>query len=59
MRRQTNTINWGRDLPLAQGIEFNISPENTRPDNTKPNNPTLEDTGSDNINLANIGGEKQ
>ncbi|WP_321494602.1 aldehyde dehydrogenase family protein [uncultured Desulfobacter sp.] len=24
MRRQTNTINWGRKLPLAQGIEFNI-----------------------------------
>ncbi len=22
MRRQTNTINWGRDLPLAQGIRF-------------------------------------
>ena len=22
MRRQTNTINWGADLPLAQGIEF-------------------------------------
>ncbi len=22
MRRQTNTINWGRDLPLAQGITF-------------------------------------
>jgi aldehyde dehydrogenase (NAD+) len=22
MRRQTNTINWGPDLPLAQGIEF-------------------------------------
>ncbi len=22
MRRQTNTINWGEDLPLAQGIEF-------------------------------------
>lgn len=22
MRRQTNTINWGTDLPLAQGIEF-------------------------------------
>lgn len=22
MRRQTNTINWGRDLPLAQGIDF-------------------------------------
>jgi aldehyde dehydrogenase (NAD+) len=22
MRRQTNTINWSRDLPLAQGIEF-------------------------------------
>jgi aldehyde dehydrogenase (NAD+) len=24
MRRQTNTINWGRDLPLAQGIEFKV-----------------------------------
>ncbi len=24
MRRQTNTINFGTDLPLAQGIEFNI-----------------------------------
>ena len=24
MRRQTNTINYGRDLPLAQGIEFDI-----------------------------------
>ncbi len=24
MRRQTNTINWGKELPLAQGIEFNI-----------------------------------
>ncbi|MGB3618083.1 MAG: aldehyde dehydrogenase family protein, partial [Catalinimonas sp.] len=22
MRRQTNTINWGADLPLAQGISF-------------------------------------
>ncbi len=22
MRRQTNTVNWGRDLPLAQGIKF-------------------------------------
>jgi aldehyde dehydrogenase (NAD+) len=22
MRRQTNTINWGTELPLAQGIEF-------------------------------------
>ena len=22
MRRQTNTINWGKDLPLAQGINF-------------------------------------
>jgi len=26
MRRQTNTINWGNALPLAQGIEFNIKP---------------------------------
>lgn len=24
MRRQTTTINWGKELPLAQGIEFNI-----------------------------------
>ena len=25
MRRQTNTINWSKELPLAQGIEFNLS----------------------------------
>ena len=25
MRRQTNTINWGKDLPLAQGINFDLS----------------------------------
>ncbi len=24
MRRQTNTINWSDELPLAQGIEFNL-----------------------------------
>lgn len=24
MRRQTNTINWGRELPLAQGIKFEV-----------------------------------
>jgi aldehyde dehydrogenase (NAD+) len=24
MRRQTNTINWGSALPLAQGIQFNL-----------------------------------
>jgi aldehyde dehydrogenase (NAD+) len=24
MRRQTNTINWGKSLPLAQGIEFTV-----------------------------------
>jgi len=24
MRRQTNTINWGVDLPLAQGIKFDL-----------------------------------
>jgi aldehyde dehydrogenase (NAD+) len=24
MRRQTNTINWGDEMPLAQGIEFDI-----------------------------------
>jgi len=26
MRRQTNTINYGSDLPLAQGIRFDIAP---------------------------------
>ena len=26
MRRQTNTINYGTELPLAQGIEFQIAP---------------------------------
>ncbi len=25
MRRQTNTFNWGKDLPLAQGINFDLS----------------------------------
>jgi aldehyde dehydrogenase (NAD+) len=24
MRRQTNTINWGRELPLAQGVKFDL-----------------------------------
>nr|MDQ2994147.1 aldehyde dehydrogenase family protein [Pseudomonadota bacterium] len=24
MRRQTNTINWGKSLPLAQGIRFDL-----------------------------------
>jgi aldehyde dehydrogenase (NAD+) len=24
MRRQTNTINWSRELPLAQGIDFKV-----------------------------------
>ncbi len=24
MRRQTNTINWGEELPLAQGIKFDV-----------------------------------
>src|SRR5262249_18616824 len=24
MRRQTNTLNWSRELPLAQGIEFKV-----------------------------------
>jgi aldehyde dehydrogenase (NAD+) len=26
MRRQTNTINYGSDLPLAQGISFSVAP---------------------------------
>ena len=25
MRRQTNTINWSTELPLAQGIKFKIT----------------------------------
>ena len=24
MRRQTNTLNWGKELPLAQGIKFDL-----------------------------------
>ncbi len=24
MRRQTNTINWGKEMPLAQGVEFDL-----------------------------------
>jgi aldehyde dehydrogenase (NAD+) len=24
MRRQTNTINYGKELPLAQGIKFDL-----------------------------------
>ncbi|MEO1369878.1 MAG: aldehyde dehydrogenase family protein, partial [Acidobacteriota bacterium] len=24
MRRQTNTINWGTELPLAQGVKFDV-----------------------------------
>jgi aldehyde dehydrogenase (NAD+) len=27
MRRQTNTVNWGTELPLAQGIKFGASSE--------------------------------
>ena len=26
MRRSTNTINYGNDLPLAQGIRFDVAP---------------------------------
>jgi aldehyde dehydrogenase (NAD+) len=26
MRRQTNTVNYGSDLPLAQGIRFDVAP---------------------------------
>lgn len=29
MRRQTNTINWGSELPLAQGIRFDLSGDPT------------------------------
>ncbi len=24
MRRQTNTVNWGKELPLAQGVDFSV-----------------------------------
>jgi Aldehyde dehydrogenase family len=27
MRRQTATINWGKELPLAQGIQFGPAPD--------------------------------
>ena len=30
MRRQTNTINWSRELPLAQGIKFEVECSNIR-----------------------------
>ena len=26
MRRQTCTLNWGTELPLAQGVEFKVAP---------------------------------
>ncbi|NUT00539.1 MAG: aldehyde dehydrogenase family protein, partial [Sphingomonas sp.] len=26
MRRQTNTVNYGTDLPLAQGVRFDVAP---------------------------------
>ncbi len=29
MRRQTNTINWGSELPLAQGIKFDLGEADT------------------------------
>ncbi|MCK5189228.1 MAG: aldehyde dehydrogenase family protein, partial [Methylococcales bacterium] len=32
MRRQTNTINWGTHLPLAQGIQFSIDSSGRRAD---------------------------
>ena len=35
MRRQTTTINWGNDLPLAQGIDFNVQTKQSTP--SKPN----------------------
>ena len=25
MRRQTNTVNWGNTLPLAQGVRFDVA----------------------------------
>ena len=31
MRRATNTINYSRDLPLAQGVDFSISDAWNRP----------------------------
>jgi aldehyde dehydrogenase (NAD+) len=31
MRRQTNTINWGSELPLAQGITFGYDPGKETP----------------------------
>ena len=31
MRRQTNTINWSSEIPLAQGIRFEIDYEKANP----------------------------
>lgn len=31
MRRQTNTVNWSTDLPLAQGIEFGVPEPGAEP----------------------------
>jgi aldehyde dehydrogenase (NAD+) len=31
MRRQTNTINFSKDLPLAQGIQFGTTPPSRKP----------------------------
>ena len=31
MRRQTNTINYSADLPLAQGIQFGTTPKRKKP----------------------------
>jgi aldehyde dehydrogenase (NAD+) len=31
MRRQTNTINWGTDLPLAQGVTFDLGSAGSDP----------------------------
>jgi aldehyde dehydrogenase (NAD+) len=31
MRRATNTINYGRALPLAQGVDFSLPPEGDKP----------------------------
>ncbi len=44
MRRQTNAINYGRTLPLAQGVKFDVGDETTHLLSTPANeNPPLRE----------------
>jgi aldehyde dehydrogenase (NAD+) len=45
MRRQTNTINWSTDLPLAQGIKFGGEQETIRVSRLSPRAPGIAGRG--------------